>query len=75
MLATPLLREGSPIGAIFVRRTEVRPFTNKHIALLQTFADQPVIAIENGRLFKDLEARNKDLSEALARRQQAKSSR
>src|SRR5262249_58161563 len=64
-LATPLLREGIPIGAIFIRRTEVRPFTAKQIKLLETFADQVVIAIENVRLFKELEDRNRQLTEAL----------
>ena len=64
-LCTPLLREGTPIGAINIRRQEVRPFSEKHIALLKTFADQAVIAIENVRLFNELEARTNDLTRSV----------
>src|SRR5262249_46771698 len=57
LLSTPMLREGSPIGLINIRRTEVRPFSDRHIKLLETFAAQAVIAIENVRLFKELQER------------------
>ncbi|HEY7141532.1 MAG TPA: GAF domain-containing protein, partial [Methylomirabilota bacterium] len=64
-LATPLLREGAAIGVILIRRLEVRPFATREIEILKTFADQAVIAIENVRLFKELEAKNRDLTETL----------
>ena len=64
-LATPLLREGDLIGAILIRRTDVRPLTETQIGLLKVFADQAVIAIENVRLFEEVQARTRDLSESL----------
>jgi signal transduction histidine kinase len=64
-LGIPLLREGAAVGAVGMWRRDVRPFSDRQIALLQTFADQAVIAIENARLFKELEVRNRDLTEAL----------
>jgi signal transduction histidine kinase len=65
VLATPLLREGVAIGAIVIRRLDVRPFTDNQIRLLETFASQAVIAIENARLFEAAQARTRELSEAL----------
>src|SRR5262249_44078349 len=65
IVAVPLIRDRDAIGAIFVRRTEVRPFTDRQIELLKTFADQAVIAIENTRLFEEVQARTRELTEAL----------
>jgi signal transduction histidine kinase len=64
VLVTPLLREGIAIGAIHIRRKEVRPFSDKQIALLKTFADQAVIAIENVRLFREIQEKNQQLETA-----------
>jgi signal transduction histidine kinase/DNA-binding response OmpR family regulator len=65
VLAVPLLREGAAVGTINLRRAEVAPFTDKQIALLQTFASQAVIAIQNVRLFKELEARTAQLTRSV----------
>ena len=66
VLATPLIRKGEAIGTLVMRRKEVRPFSDKQIGLLKTFADQAVIAIQNVRLFEEVKAKTHDLEELLA---------
>ena len=65
MLGIPMLREGDPIGVLVLVQSAVRPFTDKQIELATTFADQAVIAIENVRLFDEVQARTRDLTELL----------
>src|SRR6185503_15475170 len=74
ILAVPMLREGTPIGVLALTRVAMRPFTDKQIALVETFADQAVIAIENVRLFDEIQDKSRQLAEASQHKSQFVSS-
>src|SRR5581483_2037209 len=65
LLGVPMLREGIPLGVLTLSRSEVRPFTEKQVELVTTFADQAAIAIGNVRLFESVEARTRELAASL----------
>jgi two-component system NtrC family sensor kinase len=74
VLGVPMLREGTPMGVLTLTRSEVRPFTDKQIELVSTFADQAAIAIENVRLFDEIQDKNRQLAEASEHKSQFVSS-